>query len=71
MKLPEPEYVPTTDAYGRNTYREYYTAAQMIAFRNAALEEAASVVLKQWSEGRRVHGSDYAEAIRALKEVQS
>jgi len=63
------------DEYARETYPALITEAraalaaevqaQMIAVRNAALEEAA-LVCEQYEEGSGGH-----EAIRALKEVQS
>ena len=54
---------------GWNVY-PIYTAAQMIEYRNAALEEAAKVC-EQFTHYGEASGIICVKAIRELKEVQS
>lgn len=84
MKLPEPvkavcvmvSHVGSTHMTPKDSY---FTAAQMIAFRNAALEEAAQhcervidelQITDDISEKIYLDGVDCAEEIRALKVKQ-
>ena len=52
-KLPEPTYFTWIDYESKVHHQPYYTEAQMLAFRNQALEEAAKACLAQWLEKRQ------------------
>ena len=69
MKLPEPsDSGYFNDATGK--MEPLYTAAQMIEYRNAALEEAAKVC-EQFTHYGEASGIICVKAIRELKEMQS
>ena len=65
MNLPEPDHFYYSDDDHRSVRKPLplFTAAQMIEFRNATLEEAAEYVDRNLMSCR-----EYADAIRNLKD---